>query len=151
MVRFVSISTFRRRLAELLKVKRGVYSGARDEVCLAFKDASIEQIRMNRDMILMNNDAVVIKLRLPDKRQRLSKADGYRLIYLVMKQLPLVVLLDIYPKRGPSQQIDIDDNEIDRLLREFVTETQEGRLVEHDLLDGLKVIPALPEDNTEDS
>lgn len=151
MVRFVSISTFRRRLAELLKVKRGAYSGAPNEVCLAFKDASIEQIRMNRDMILMNNDVVVIKLRLPDKRQRLSKADGYRLIYLVMKQLPLVALLDIYPKRGPSQQLDIDDKEIDRLLREFVTEMQEERLVEHDILDGLNVIPAPSEDNIEDS
>ena len=31
-------------------------------------------------MVLMNNDSVVIKLRLPDKKQHLSKADGYRLV-----------------------------------------------------------------------
>ena len=140
MVRFVSISTFRRRLAELLKVKRVVYAGAPEEVCQAFRNVPIDQIRMNRDMILINNESVVIKLRLPDKRQRLLRADGYRLIYLVMKQIPLVVLLDIYPKRGPSQQLDIDDNEIDRLLQEFMTELQEGRLVEHDINNGLKEI-----------
>lgn len=36
MVQFVSVSTFRRRLEELLKVKRGVYSGVKDEICKAF-------------------------------------------------------------------------------------------------------------------
>jgi len=61
MIQFVSITSFRKRLAALLKVKRGVYAGVETEICQAFKDATIEQIRQNRDMILMNNDAVVIK------------------------------------------------------------------------------------------
>ena len=104
MICFVSVSTFRKRIVELLKVKRGVYGGVTNEICQSFKDATIEQIRRNRDMILLNNDAAVIKLRMPDKKQHLSKADGYRLIYMVMKQSPLVALLDVYPKRGPSQQ-----------------------------------------------
>ena len=138
MIQFVSIMSFRKRLAALLKVKRGVYAGAPSEICQAFKGATIEQIRQNRDMILMSNDAVVIKLRMPDKKQKLSKADGYRLIYLVMKQIPLVVLLDIYPKRGPSQQLDIEDNEINRLVTEFITELNVGQLVLHDITDSLK-------------
>ena len=56
MIQFVSITSFRKRLAALLKVKRGVYAGVEAEICQAFKDATIEQIRQNRDMILMNND-----------------------------------------------------------------------------------------------
>ncbi len=140
MAQFVSVSTFRKRLAELLKVKRGVYSGVSAEICMAFKGASIEQIRQNRDMILMNNDAVVIKLRIQDKKQHLSKADGYRLIYMVMKQVPLVVLLDVYPKRGPSQQLDIEDNETNRLVREFAAELNAGQLAIHDINDDLKVL-----------
>ena len=127
-------------MAALLKVKRGVYAGVVSEICQAFKNATIEQIRQNRDMILMNNDAVVIKLRMPDKKQKLSKADGYRLIYLVMKQIPLVVLLDIYPKRGPSQQLDIEDNEINRLVMEFITELKAGKLTLHDIKENLKEI-----------
>lgn len=137
MAQFISISTFRIRLAALLKVKRGVYSGVTDELCLAFKDATIEQIRQNRDMILLSNEAVVIKLRLPDKRQRLSRSDGYRLIYMVLRRLPVVVMLDIYPKRGPSQQLDIDSNEINRLIQEFFSELNSGTLVEHDIKDHL--------------
>ena len=139
MIHFVSISTFRRRLAELLKVKRGVYSGVVNEICGSFKGSTIEQIRQNRDMILLNDEAVVIKLRIPDKRQRLSKADGYRLIYMVMKQVPLVVLLDIYPKRGPSQQLDIEDTEITRLIQEFKSELTESTIIEHDISNHLSI------------
>lgn len=76
MVAFLSVSTFRDRLAALLKVKRSVYAGVTQEICNAFCGVSIEQIRQNRDMILMDDDQVVIKLRLPDKKQRLSKSDG---------------------------------------------------------------------------
>lgn len=141
MAQFVSISTFRARLAALLKVKRGVYSGVTEEICLAFKDATIEQIRQNRDMILLSNEVVVIKLRIPDKKQRLSKSDGYRLIYMVLKQLPVVVLFDIYPKRGPSQQLDIDNNEINRLIQEFYAELNARTLVEHNVNDNLKETP----------
>ena len=137
MIQFVSITSFRKRLAALLIVKRGVYAGVEAEICQAFKDATIEQIRQNRDMILMNNDAVVIKLRIPNRKQRLSKADGYRLIYLVMKKIPVVALLDIYPKRGPSQQLDIEDNETNRLVLEFISELNTGQLVQHDISDGL--------------
>ena len=43
MICFVSVSTFRKRIVELLKVKRGVYGGVTNEICQAFKDATIEQ------------------------------------------------------------------------------------------------------------
>ena len=140
MVNFASVTTFRTRLSALLKVKRGVYAAVPDEICIAFKNATIEQIRQNRDMVLLNNDAVVIKLRLPDKKQHLSKAGGYRLIYLVLKEKSVVILLDVYPKRGPSQQLDIDDDEIARLVEEFYVELDSGVLVAHDINDRLKEI-----------
>ena len=141
MIHFVSISSFRSRLDSLLKVKKGVYAGAPGAICDSFKDASIEEIRQNRDMVLLNDDSIVIKLRMPDKKQRLSKADGYRLIYMVMKRVPMVVQLDVYPKRGPSQQLDIDKSELDRLIAEFKSEMLADTLVEHDINNNLKVIP----------
>lgn len=126
MTGFASISSFRRRLSELLKVKRGIYQSVPDEICHAFKGATIEQIRENRDMILISDDAVVIKLRMPDRKRHLSKSDGYRLIYMAFKALPLVAFLDVYPKRGPRQQLDIDDNDLNRLIREFIDEEKAG-------------------------
>jgi len=140
MIHFASIESFRKRLNELLEVKRGVYSGVKDEICKEFCSSTIEQIRQNRDMILISNDSIVVKLRLPDKKQRLSKADGYRLIYMVMKQVPLVIFLDIYPKRGPKQQLDIEDNEINKLISDFITENESDKIVLHDINNGLAEI-----------
>ena len=140
MIHFASIESFRKRLNELLEVKRGVYGGVKDEIRKEFCSSTIEQIRQNRDMILISNDSIVVKLRLPDKKQRLSKADGYRLIYMVMKQVPLVIFLDIYPKRGPKQQLDIEDNEINKLISDFITENESDKIVLHDINNGLAEI-----------
>ena len=52
---------------------------------------------------------------------------------MVMKHTPLVVFLDIYPKRGPKQQLDIDDKELNRLLQQFVEEFNGNTIVFHDL------------------
>jgi mRNA-degrading endonuclease RelE of RelBE toxin-antitoxin system len=140
MIQFVSISAFRAALSDLLKVRHGVYSGVQEEICRAFQNAPIEQIRSNRDMVLMDFDSVTIKLRLPDKRQHLSKSDGYRLIYLVLKSMPVVAFLTVYPKRGPLQQLDIPDAELKELVEIFTIESRARQIVIHDINDHLKEI-----------
>jgi mRNA-degrading endonuclease RelE of RelBE toxin-antitoxin system len=140
-IRFVSIAAFRTALDNLLKVKKGVYASVPQEICKAFQNISIEQIRQNRDMILMDNDSITIKLRLPDKKQRLSKADGYRLIYMVMKNLPVVGLLTVYPKRGPMQKLDLEDGELEMLMNAFSLESQTQQVVVHDINNNLSIIP----------
>ncbi|MDE6697442.1 MAG: hypothetical protein K2K25_11230 [Muribaculaceae bacterium] len=130
MIRFLTISNFRNRIEELLKVKRGVYKNVNSEIIREFNGKSIEEIRNNRDMILLTTENIVIKLRLPDKKQRLSKKDGYRLIYLVSKTKDNVVFLDIYPKNGPSQQLDITEKELMRLLEIFSEETYSKGLLD---------------------
>lgn len=122
MIIFKTISSFRERINELLKVRRNVYGGVISEIKRELGESSIEQIRQNRDMILMESDMIVVKLRLPDKKQKLSKKDGYRLIYLVSKTENVVVFLDIYPKNGPLQQLDIDNDTIKSLIMDFVVE-----------------------------
>jgi mRNA-degrading endonuclease RelE of RelBE toxin-antitoxin system len=138
MIRFVSITAFRSALGNLLKVKHGVYSSITIEICRAFQGVSIEQIRANRDMILMDSDSITIKLRLPDKKQHLSKSDGYRLIYLVLKGSPVVAFLTIYPKRGPLQKLDIEDSELRKLINEFTVESRARKVMIHDINNNLK-------------
>lgn len=122
MIFYKTITSFRTSLATLLKVRRGVYSGVENELKREFKDKTIDQIRTNNDMILVEDNMVVIKLRLPDKKQHLSKRDGYRLIYLVSQEEELVVFLYIYPKNGPMQQLDISDASLAILVQEFISE-----------------------------
>ena len=129
MIQFSAIGYYASRVAALKDVKRGVYATVEDVVKAAFKGCTIEQIRQNYDMILLDDPRIVIKLRLPDKKHRLSKRDGYRLIYLVYKDSEEVALLDVYPKNGPMQQLDIDDAMVVDLVRQYVDEKERGVLI----------------------
>lgn len=133
MVSFKTISSFRSRLSNLLNAKRKVYANVENEIKREFIGKSIEQIRQNNDMILLDGDVIVIKLRLPDKKQHLSKRDGFRLIYLVSKTEELVVFLDIYPKNGPFQELDIADDKLKDLVREFIGEAQQNSLKDYSI------------------
>lgn len=128
MIDYFAITNFVERIATLKVAKRGVYATVEEEVCTAFKDVSIEQIRQNRDMILLDDPRIIIKLRLPDKKHKLAKKDGFRLIYLVYKNSEEVAFLDIYPKNGPMQQLDIDDQQVVNLVRQYVDEKESGTL-----------------------
>lgn len=128
MITFSATTNFNACIAALKNVRRGVYATVEDEIRASFKGLTIEQIRQNRDMILFNDEYVVIKLRMPDKKHRLSKKDGYRLIYLVYKDTEEVIFLDVYPKNGPSQQLDIDDKQLVELINQLADEREKGLL-----------------------
>ena len=128
MVLFNAIANFLRRIQTLKDVRRGVYATVEDEIRASFAGQSIEQIRQNRDMILMDDEHIVIKLRLQDRKHRLSKKDGYRLIYIVYKEREEVGLLDVYPKNGPMQQLDIDDKQVVNLVQHYLDEKEQGSL-----------------------
>ena len=128
MITFSAIANFVSRIGELKSIRRGVYATVEDEVSSAFQGVSIEQIRQNYDMILMDSERIIIKLRLPDKKHRLSKKDGYRLIYLVYKDREEVAFLDIYPKNGPMQQLDIEDSTVIDLVKQYAIEKEQGLL-----------------------
>ena len=84
-------------------------------------------------MIIMLDTTTIIKLRLPDKKMRLSKKDGYRLIYMVSREEEIVTFLDIYPKNGPSQQLDIKSATLMALIREFIDEFDNNQVQEENL------------------
>ena len=131
MISFQTISSFRARLQALVNIRKGVYSSVPAEIKREFESAGIETIRHNRDMILIQNDLVIVKYRLGDKRMKLSKANGYRLIYMVSTLHERVIFLDIYPKRGSLQQLDIDDRQLMRLIEEYLEEDAGHQLMNY--------------------
>lgn len=133
MILFSAIGYFVSRLDALKSIKRGVYATVEDEIIGAFKNVTIEQIRQNYDMILLDDPRIIIKLRLPDKKHRLSKRDGFRLIYLVYKDREEVAFLDVYPKNGPMQQLDISDDEVVELVRQYVEEKERNMLISFEI------------------
>ena len=132
MISFQTISSFRARLQALIDIRKGVYSSVPAEIKREFESADIETIRHNRDMILIQNDLVIVKYRLGDKRMKLSKANGYRLIYMVSTLHERVVFLDIYPKRRSLQQLDIDDRQLMRLIEEYLEEDAGHQLMNYE-------------------
>lgn len=122
MIDFQTISYFREHLEILQNVKRGIYATVEDEIRREFSGKSIENIRINNDMVLIDEPRVIIKLMLPDKKHHLAKKDGYRLIYLVYKDREEVAFLDIYPKNGPLQQLNEDDDTIANLISQYAEE-----------------------------
>lgn len=133
MISFKTISSFRTRLSDLLKVRRKVYANVENEIKREFTGKPIDNIRQNNDMILLEGEMIIIKLHLPDKKQHLSRKDGFRLIYLVSKTDEIVVFLDIYPKNGPLQQLDIADNELKMLVIQFINEAQSDALEDYSI------------------
>jgi mRNA-degrading endonuclease RelE of RelBE toxin-antitoxin system len=133
MIKFSAITYFIERTSTLKNVRRGVYASVEDEIRAAFKETSIEQIRQNRDMILLDDPRIIIKLRLPDRKHRLAKKDGFRLIYLVYKDVEEVAFLDIYPKNGPMQQLDIDDQQVVNLVKQYIDEKENGTLLDYEI------------------
>ena len=133
MIKFSAITYFIERTSTLKNVRRGVYASVEDEIRAAFKETSIEQIRQNRDMILLDDPRIIIKLRLPDRKHRLAKKDGFRLIYLVYKNVEEVAFLDIYPKNGPMQQLDIDDQQVVNLVKQYIDEKENGTLLDYEI------------------
>lgn len=133
MIKFSAITYFIERITALKNIRRGVYATVEDEIRAAFKEASIEQIRQNRDMILLDDPRIIIKLRLPDRKHRLAKKDGFRLIYLVYKDVEEVAFLDIYPKNGPMQQLDINDQQVVNLVKQYIDEKENGALLDYEI------------------
>jgi hypothetical protein len=60
---------------------------------------------------------------------------------MVMKKVPVVAFLMVYPKRGPMQKLDLEDGELQKLLNIFSTESMEHQIVIHDINDNLKQMP----------
>lgn len=137
MLVFYSIQAFRNALTKLCSKPREGYGSVVKDICNSFKGKSIEEIRINRDMVLNEDNFTIIKFRVPNSGQRLSKKDGFRLIYLVHKQREEITFLYIYPKRGPQGLITIKEKEIITLLQCYIREKQEGILISHNIEDNL--------------
>ena len=64
MITFSAIANFVSRIEVLKSIRRGIYATVEDEVNAAFKGFTIEQIRQNYDMILMDSEQIVIKFKI---------------------------------------------------------------------------------------
>ena len=133
-------STFRSCLEDLLKKPKEGYSSVRSDVCKALIDMPDNILRGTNERIIQMPNFLVVKLRVPNSGQRLSKADGFRLIYLVSMVSDDVALLRVYPKRGAKSMVNISDAECIRLVNEVLAESENFKLHQVDVTNSLAVL-----------
>lgn len=125
---FKSISSFRNAVESLLKVKRKVYSSIIKDIENEFENKDIKEIFQLPNNLISFNDSKIIKFRCKDSNNNRTKKDGYSIIYFVSQSLNLVVFMTVYPKRGPSQKIDLNPLELQNLVIELNQEMKSKSL-----------------------
>ncbi len=136
-MRFFTITTFRNTLESLTQKPRDGYMSVVNDICNALQKMPDNILRDTNDRVKQFPQYRIVKLRLPNSGQHLPKNDGFRLIYFVSLVSDHVVLLRVYPKRGPQKTIDLVESEYTRLEKELLHESESKTLHQVDITNQL--------------
>lgn len=134
---FYTTTTFRESLARLTKKAKDGYMTVTQDICNALMNMPDNILRDTNDRVYQYPEYRVVKLRLMNSGQNLSKPNGFRLIYYVSLLHDSVVLMHIYPKRGPLSAVDLVNAEYTRLQMELFNESNASMLHQVDIANGL--------------
>lgn len=137
---FFTISTFRDVVASLIKKPREGYSSVVADICAELQSMPDNILRDTNERIIQTLEYRVVKLRVANSNLKLSKSNGFRLVYLVSLITDDVFLLTVFPKRGTKGISNIPNAEYVRLLKELSLETSSKLLHQVDITKGLKEI-----------
>jgi mRNA-degrading endonuclease RelE of RelBE toxin-antitoxin system len=137
---FFTISTFRDIVASLIKKPREGYSSVVADICAELQSMPDNILRDTNERIIQTSEYRVVKLRVANSNLKLSKSNGFRLVYLVSLITDDVFLLTVFPKRGTKGIGNIPNAEYVRLLNELSQETSSKLLHQVDITKGLKEI-----------
>lgn len=121
------------------KPKEG-YGSVIKDLCEALKNMEDSILRDTNDRILQEQSFRIVKLRVKNSHQNLPKNDAFRLIYWVSTKSDNLVLLSVYPKRGPLGINNLTNNEFKRLLLEMLHEKESSILQKVDIANNMHVI-----------
>jgi hypothetical protein len=134
---FYTISTFREVTASLVKKPREGYATLVADICNELQSMPENILRDSNERIIQTAEYRVVKLRVCNSGQKLSKANGFRLVYMVSLVTNDVVLMTIFPKRGAKGIDNIPNAEYIRLQMELLDESKAGSLHQVDVSNGL--------------
>ena len=97
-------------------------------------------LRESKDRIRQEQNFRIVKLRVKNSHQNLPKNDAFRLIYWVSTKSDNLVLLTVYPKRGPLATNNLTNAEFKRLLAEMLYEKENCKLQRVDIANNLEMI-----------
>lgn len=134
---FYTSTTFRESLASLTKKSKDGYMTVVKDICNALAAMPDNMLRDTNDRVYQFPEYRVVKLRVANSGQKLSKSNGFRLIYWVSLLHDCVVLMRVYPKRGPQAAVDLVNAEYTRLQMEVYNESKTKMLHKVDVTNAL--------------
>ncbi len=136
-----STSTFRESLQELCRRVKHKYTSCPQDICAEFIDKSVEELLSTNNAIL-NDDGIkcTVKIRLGCESRNTGKSGGFRLIAIIDRQKQQLIMLEVYPKVGPKGKSNISKLELGVLLKTYLTERDNGDIVEHNIKNDLAII-----------
>ena len=134
---FYTTTSFRESLAGLTKRNKDGYLTVVKDICDALVNMPDNILRDTNDRVYQYPEYRVVKLRVMNSGQKLSKPNGFRLIYWVSLVHDCVVLMRIYPKRGSQAIVDLLNTEYTRLQMELFDESKANVLHQVDVTNDL--------------
>ncbi|MBR1623169.1 MAG: hypothetical protein IJ675_04600 [Pseudobutyrivibrio sp.] len=120
-----------------MKKNKDGYTTVVKDICDALGEMEDNILRDTNDRVFQFPEYRVVKLRVANSGRKLSKSNGFRLIYWVSLLHDNVVLMRVYPKRGPQAAVDLVNAEYTRLQMEVFNESKANMLHQVDVANGL--------------
>ena len=137
---FYTSTSFRDSISKLTRKPKDGYESVVTDICEALKNMDESFLRDTNDRIRQEQNFRIIKLRVKNSHQNLPKTDAFRLIYWVSTKTDNLVLLTVYPKRGPLGINNLTNDEFKRLLKEMLDEKENSVLQKVIVTNNLEVI-----------
>ena len=119
---------FYQQVARLIKKSKDGYQSCIEDI-ISFIDCSTLESIVSENPILRELETIkVLKIRIKNSKQKLSKRDGYRLIVIANSKNQSLTLAYIYPKMGKYGQSNISETDEINLLRKFIVESRDKTL-----------------------
>lgn len=137
---FYTSTSFRNSISKLTRKPKDGYESVVKDLCQALISMEDSILRDTNDRIRQEQNFRIVKLRVKNSHQNLPKNDAFRLIYWVSTKSDNLVLLTVYPKRGPWGISNLSNGELMRLLEEMLFEKENSILQKVDIANNLNVI-----------
>ena len=137
---FYTSTSFRNSISKLTRKPKDGYESVVKDLCQALISMEDSILRDTNDRIRQEQNFRIVKLRVKNSHQNLPKNDAFRLIYWVSTKSDNLVLLTVYPKRGPWGISNLSKGELMRLLKEMLFEKENSILQKVDIANNLNVI-----------
>ena len=137
---FYTSTSFRNSISKLIRKPKDGYESVVKDICDALSSMDDSFLRETQDRIRQEQNFRIVKLRVKNSHQKLPKNDAFRLIYWVSIKSDNLVLLTVYPKRGPYATKNLTNAEFKRLLEEMLHEKENQKLQKVDVTNNLEVI-----------